>query len=109
MNSHMKWLFRALILTVTCLSADLIAGAGEPKPDYIRWPYGVVMALAWTTPLWASTFNLSSTWRLVVAVAILLTGALTSFVMLAFNAIIAIAVAAVHLALITNLVVTRTR
>lgn len=100
----MRWFSRSLVLGVTCLSADLIAGAGEPKPNYIRWPYGIIMALAWTAPLWMSTFKLGLRWRLVVALAIVLTGVVTSFAMLGYNAIIASVVAAIHLFLIATLI-----
>lgn len=105
----MKWFSRSLVLGVTCLSADLIAGSGEPKPNYIKWPYGIVTALAWTVPLWMSTFKLDSKWRLVVAFAISLTGIVTSFAMLGYNAIIASAVAAIHVFFIANLITEKSR
>lgn len=100
----MKWFLRALVLGITYLSADLIAGAGEPKPNYIRWPYGIVTASLWTVPLWMSTLKLSARWRLVVAPTVLLTGMVTSFAMLGYNAIVASTVAAIHLFLIAKLI-----
>lgn len=105
----MKWLLRFMAFIVTCLSAELIAGSGEPKPTYIAVPYGIVTASIWSLPLWASTFELRSKWRFAVAALVLATGVVTSFVMLAYNMVVFGFVVAIHLALLAVLLKPRRR
>lgn len=74
-----------MVLILTVLFAHLALWTGEPRANVIKVPLALLTALLWCSPLWVGTCAFWLKFKYPIAFAILLTGSVTTLVMVVYG------------------------